>query len=92
MADTDLPQMPSYGTNSSPQDPRKRAISSPFGMFPAGLIFLSLAENPGDGNHIHVLYQGDNAQNPASLSFDQQQPFLNWGSPLLPCCGIETMN
>jgi hypothetical protein len=34
MADTDLPQMPSYGTNSSPLDPRKRAIASPFGMFP----------------------------------------------------------
>jgi hypothetical protein len=58
----------------------------------SGLILLSLAENPGDGNHIHILYQGDNAQNPASPSFDQQQPFLNWGSPLLPCCGIETMN
>lgn len=58
----------------------------------AGLIFLSLAENPGDGNHIHILYQADNAQNPGSPSFDQQQPFLNWGSPLLPCYGIETAN
>ena len=35
MADTNLPQMPSYGTNSSPLDPRKRAIASPLGMFPA---------------------------------------------------------
>jgi len=57
-----------------------------------GLIWLQLANSPGDGNKVHVLYEADNAQAISSPAFDQQQPFLNWGSPLLPCYGITTAN
>ena len=58
----------------------------------AGLIFLSLADNPGDGNHVHIYYQMNNWCDPSSPSFDQQGVFLARGNPLLPCSGVETSN
>jgi hypothetical protein len=58
----------------------------------AGLIFLSLSDNPGDGNHVHIAYQLNNWADPSSPSFDQQGVFLARGNPLLPCSGIETSN
>lgn len=58
----------------------------------SGLIFLSLTENPGDGNHVHIGYQFDNYQSSAKPVFDNQSVFVS-GSPLIPCANpFETSN
>lgn len=58
----------------------------------SGYIMLELASNPGNGNHIRILYQADNGQSGLWPPLDQQQVFLNEGDPLLPCYHLESGN